>query len=125
MLLGWCLTLLSSALLGSAVYQVVLSEPHAPTVTGAPSGTRPPLPEPIPTPTLTRTIVRTVVDLACSLGMRVVREGVETYEQRRVLQHLGVHGGQGYFLGRPVPETSIATAALQAVTLLDPSIVEA
>ena len=81
-LLGWCLTLLSSALLGGAVYQVVLSEPHGQTITGAPSGTRPSSPEPTPTPTITRTVVRTVVDPAPTITVVDVISRVEPAAQR-------------------------------------------
>jgi type IV secretory pathway VirB10-like protein len=85
-LLGWCLTLLSSALVGGAVYQVVLSEPHGQTITGATSGTRPSGPEPTPTPTITRTVVRTVVDPAPTITVVDVISRVESAAQRTTTQ---------------------------------------
>jgi EAL domain-containing protein (putative c-di-GMP-specific phosphodiesterase class I) len=46
-------------------------------------------------------IVRAVVTLAHGVGMRVVAEGVETDEQRRVLLALGCEEAQGFFFARP------------------------
>ena len=61
-LLGWCLMLMSSALLGGAFYQVLLHNPPGHVVAGPQvEAAMPPL-EPLPTPTVTRTKVRTIVD---------------------------------------------------------------
>jgi len=49
-------------------------------------------------------IVRTIVDLARSLGMGVTAEGVETEAQATALQALGCERGQGFLLGRPLPD---------------------
>ena len=49
------------------------------------------------------TIAQMVVNLGCSLGMRVVAEGIETEEQRQHLLALGCHEGQGYYFARPMP----------------------
>lgn len=48
-------------------------------------------------------IVRAIIDLATSLNMTVVAEGVETEAQRRCLLSLGCHELQGYLFSRPVP----------------------
>jgi diguanylate cyclase (GGDEF)-like protein len=48
-------------------------------------------------------IVRSIVDLAHSLGLRVVAEGVETIESWRALEVLGCDLAQGYLISRPVP----------------------
>lgn len=48
-------------------------------------------------------IVRSTIDLAGSLNLRVVAEGIETAEQLRALEAYGCDIGQGYYLGRPVP----------------------
>jgi diguanylate cyclase (GGDEF)-like protein len=48
-----------------------------------------------------REIVRTIIDLARSLGISVVAEGVETIAQRELLRTFGCHQVQGYLVGRP------------------------
>jgi diguanylate cyclase (GGDEF)-like protein len=48
-------------------------------------------------------IVRSIVDLAHSLGLRVVAEGVETIESWHALEVLGCDLAQGYLISRPVP----------------------
>ena len=48
-------------------------------------------------------IVRTILNLAESLGMEVIAEGIETADQWRVLRELGCQFGQGWHFGRPVP----------------------
>ena len=47
-------------------------------------------------------IVRTIIELARALGMSVVAEGIETFEQFRLLRQLGCRYGQGYLFSRPV-----------------------
>ncbi|WP_253760130.1 putative bifunctional diguanylate cyclase/phosphodiesterase [Hamadaea flava] len=59
-------------------------------------------------------IVRTTVDLGRQLGLRVVAEGVETHEQRRVLTDLGCTAAQGFHFFRPMPSEEI-TAALRSL----------
>jgi len=51
----------------------------------------------------TASIVQAIVTMARSLGLRVVAEGVETEEQRVVLQEHGCDVLQGYLLSRPLP----------------------
>jgi EAL domain-containing protein (putative c-di-GMP-specific phosphodiesterase class I) len=53
-------------------------------------------------------IVRSIVDLAHSLGLRVVAEGVETVETWYALQDLGCDLAQGYLISRPMPGDDIA-----------------
>ncbi len=48
-------------------------------------------------------IVRSIVDLAHSLGLRVVAEGVETVDTWRALQALGCDLAQGFLISRPLP----------------------
>ena len=55
-------------------------------------------------------IVRTIVDLARSLGMQVVAEGVETGDQLNTLAGLGCNVGQGFYFSKPV--SSQTTSAL-------------
>ena len=49
-----------------------------------------------------RAVVRAVVDIAHTMGLRVVAEGVEQEEQHRVLRDLGVDEVQGYLHARPM-----------------------
>ncbi|MGF0311477.1 putative bifunctional diguanylate cyclase/phosphodiesterase [Rhodococcus sp. IEGM1428] len=60
-------------------------------------------------------IVRSTIDLARSLGVRVMAEGVEDAGTLDALRLLGCDGAQGYFLGRPMPAEFLA----EAVTKLD------
>lgn len=48
-------------------------------------------------------IIRAVVALADSLGMATTAEGVETEDEHRMIQALGVAKVQGYYFGRPLP----------------------
>lgn len=47
-------------------------------------------------------IVRASLNLAASLGLDVVAEGVETPEQATILRELGCRYGQGWLFGRPM-----------------------
>jgi diguanylate cyclase (GGDEF)-like protein len=55
-----------------------------------------------------RSVVQAVVDIAHTLGMRVVAEGVERVEQQAALQALGVDELQGYLHARPMPALAVA-----------------
>ncbi len=48
-------------------------------------------------------VVKAVVDLAHAHRLDVVAEGVETDEQRRILQAMGCDRAQGWLFGRPTP----------------------
>jgi EAL domain-containing protein (putative c-di-GMP-specific phosphodiesterase class I) len=48
-------------------------------------------------------IVRAVLDMARSLELDVVVEGIETQAQRVALRDLGAVHGQGYLFSRPLP----------------------
>jgi diguanylate cyclase (GGDEF)-like protein len=54
-----------------------------------------------------RAVVRAVVDIAHTLGITVVAEGLENEEQRQVLRDLGVDELQGYLHARPMPAMEI------------------
>jgi EAL domain-containing protein (putative c-di-GMP-specific phosphodiesterase class I) len=47
-------------------------------------------------------IVRSIVNMAHSLGMEAIAEGVETEEQVAQLQAIDCNSGQGYYISRPV-----------------------
>jgi EAL domain-containing protein (putative c-di-GMP-specific phosphodiesterase class I) len=50
-----------------------------------------------------KAIVRTIIAMANSLNLDIIAEGVETEEQRRLLQSKGCRHFQGYLFSRPVP----------------------
>ena len=56
-----------------------------------------------------------IVDLARTLDLEVIAEGIETAEQLAALRELKSVLGQGYFLGRP----SAAPPRLAAYRLLE------
>ncbi|WRH65835.1 MAG: EAL domain-containing protein [Planktothrix sp. GU0601_MAG3] len=52
-------------------------------------------------------IVKAIISLAQNLELDVIAEGIETREQRRILQELGCPFGQGYLFAKPLEaETS-------------------
>jgi diguanylate cyclase (GGDEF)-like protein/PAS domain S-box-containing protein len=53
-------------------------------------------------------VVASIVDLAHSLGLEVVGEGVEEPETLEALRSLGCDHAQGYLLGRPLPPADLA-----------------
>ena len=55
-------------------------------------------------------IVRAVIQMARSLGLRTLGEGVETQVNRRALQVLGCDYAQGYFFGKPMPADEFVAA---------------
>jgi EAL domain-containing protein (putative c-di-GMP-specific phosphodiesterase class I) len=48
-------------------------------------------------------LVRVIIQLAHTLGMEVVSEGIETRQQLELLTELNCEFGQGYFLAKPLP----------------------
>ncbi|GBF51384.1 signal transduction protein [Leptospira ryugenii] len=50
-----------------------------------------------------RAICSAIVNMAVSLGMEVIAEGVETEEQMKLLKSIGCHIIQGYFYSKPLP----------------------
>jgi diguanylate cyclase (GGDEF)-like protein len=55
-----------------------------------------------------RAVVRAVVDIAHTLGLKVVAEGVEQEQQLTILRSLGVDEVQGYLHARPMPAREAA-----------------
>ena len=47
-------------------------------------------------------IVQTIILLANSLGLEVIAEGIETFEQLEKLREFGCGNGQGYFFAKPL-----------------------
>ena len=54
-----------------------------------------------------RAITQTILAMASSLGLPAVAEGMETVEQRDLLQHLGCRTAQGYLFARPRPAVGL------------------
>lgn len=59
-------------------------------------------------------IPKLIVDLARSLGVKVVAEGVETVRQAERLIDMGCDEAQGYYFGRPMPAEDFSTYVQQA-----------
>jgi len=67
-------------------------------------------------------IAKTVVMLGRFMGLSVIAEGVETWEQMDYLASIGCRAFQGYLLGRPLPPEAIPDLlAAQAVAIAAPS----
>ncbi|MET0446339.1 MAG: EAL domain-containing protein [Pseudorhodoplanes sp.] len=62
------------------------------------------------------TIIETLVDLANSMRMEVIAEGVETFEQVIALRERGIRSAQGYVFAPPLPASSF----LQLLNAVDP-----
>jgi diguanylate cyclase (GGDEF)-like protein len=55
-----------------------------------------------------RAVVSAIVSLAERLGMKAIAEGIETYEQQRVVTECGCTEGQGYLFGSAMPAGDVA-----------------
>jgi sensor c-di-GMP phosphodiesterase-like protein len=62
------------------------------------------------------TIIETLVDLAESMRMDIIAEGVETFEQVVSLRERGIRTAQGYVFAPPLPGSSF----LQLMEAIDP-----
>jgi len=49
-------------------------------------------------------IIKAIIEMAHSLGLKVLAEGIETLEQLQLLQELGCDEGQGFFFSQPLSE---------------------
>jgi EAL domain-containing protein (putative c-di-GMP-specific phosphodiesterase class I) len=52
-------------------------------------------------------IVRSTIELAHTLGLRIVTEGVETHDVLDLITSLGSDAAQGYFISRPAPAAEL------------------
>jgi len=53
-------------------------------------------------------IVDSVIQIASSIGLNIVVEGIETNEQLEILKRLKCHKIQGYYFSKPVPESEVS-----------------
>jgi sensor c-di-GMP phosphodiesterase-like protein len=53
-----------------------------------------------------QTIIETLLELARTMKMEVIAEGVESFDQVEYLQRKGVHQAQGYVFAPPLPASS-------------------
>lgn len=53
-------------------------------------------------------VIRALQELAVDAGSLVIAEGIETGDQLELVRSLGIQAGQGYLLGRPMPEPKSA-----------------
>ena len=60
----------------------------------------------------TLAVLGSIVQLAKTLNLSIVAEGVETYEQVEKIRSLGIALGQGYFFSKPVPFGELLLQAL-------------
>ncbi|MGI9465316.1 MAG: EAL domain-containing protein, partial [Aestuariivirgaceae bacterium] len=57
-------------------------------------------------------ILKTIVSLAATMKLPITAEGIETPEQLAYLTQLGCQLGQGFYLGRPQPDTEVAATLI-------------
>ncbi|MDB6062984.1 MAG: domain/GGDEF domain protein [Verrucomicrobiaceae bacterium] len=63
-----------------------------------------------------REFLRSILDIAKEMDCKVVAEGIETAAQLSTVQAMGVHYGQGYFLGRPESVPAPAHLLVERIT---------
>ncbi|HEY1181747.1 MAG TPA: EAL domain-containing protein, partial [Rhodocyclaceae bacterium] len=61
-------------------------------------------------------IVNAIIQMAHSLGLNTLAEGVETEEIRKLLEQYGCNDGQGYLFARPMPANEFAEFLRQQQT---------
>lgn len=53
------------------------------------------------------TITNTIISIGKSLNLKTVAKGVETLEQKKLLEHTGCDWAQGYFFSKPLSVAKI------------------
>jgi diguanylate cyclase len=66
-------------------------------------------------------IVRSTIDLAHSLGLRMVAEGIEDVDTWHRLLAMGCDIGQGYLFGRPQPAVDLEAALASPTNVFNPA----
>jgi EAL domain-containing protein (putative c-di-GMP-specific phosphodiesterase class I)/GGDEF domain-containing protein len=59
-------------------------------------------------------IVKAIIDLGHNLGLKIVAEGVETIQSKRMLRVFQCDEGQGYYFCRPVPADAMTQFLLES-----------
>ncbi len=70
-------------------------------------------------------IVRTILALGSSLEKRCLAEGIETAENFGILNSLGCHFGQGYWMSKPIPATEFSNLLKEDKSYLHPNLHQA
>jgi EAL domain-containing protein (putative c-di-GMP-specific phosphodiesterase class I) len=60
-------------------------------------------------------IIATLIELARRIDLSILAEGIETHEQRDVLEAFGCNEGQGYLFGKPIPADEFCAAHMAAL----------
>ena len=68
-----------------------------------------------------RSFVRMIVELAGTLGLEVVAEGIESADQLDALREMGCDQGQGFYLSPPLSTSSIERAGADRTAVQEPS----
>lgn len=66
-----------------------------------------------------RLVIKAIIDLAHSLGMLVIAEGIEDATTLQFLQQLGCDKAQGYFIGKPLHDHEIADWLVARAALIE------
>jgi len=61
-------------------------------------------------------IIEAIIALANKLDLKLIAEGVETDEQKKLLLKAGCMHAQGYLYGKPMPATELLTMLQQSRT---------
>jgi predicted signal transduction protein with EAL and GGDEF domain len=69
-----------------------------------------------------RIVVKSTIDLAHSLSMRAIAEGVETPEILQMLRELGCDYAQGYYFGRPLSASDYAAWVEHQARRFEPTV---
>jgi len=64
-------------------------------------------------------LIKTVLNIARTLELDVVTEGIETFEQHQWITSLGGRYGQGYLYGKPAPASQCEQSALRWIQGFD------
>jgi sensor c-di-GMP phosphodiesterase-like protein len=61
-------------------------------------------------------ITTAIIEMAETLGLTLVAEGVENHEQGLILKQRGCQIGQGYLWGKPMPPAELEDTFLKPAT---------